>query len=122
MCQRRHGCTEEGCPATVRLCAQYAWCACGRKKLVVPRQSHAMRCGMNGRTLRLRQQNKESGDSSQENRRMQMQRNGESLRQMRVARKNPRPSRLVRPKMRSSKRTENNLMRTNWLRKTKKTN
>ncbi|KAG7337002.1 hypothetical protein IV203_017541 [Nitzschia inconspicua] len=31
MCQRRHGCTEEGCPATVRLCAQYAWCACARK-------------------------------------------------------------------------------------------
>ncbi|KAG7366753.1 hypothetical protein IV203_029423 [Nitzschia inconspicua] len=36
--------------------------------------------------------------------------------------KKNRQSRLVRPKMRSSKRTENNLTRTNWLRKTKKTN
>ncbi|KAG7370955.1 hypothetical protein IV203_019525 [Nitzschia inconspicua] len=67
--------------------ASFPGSACARKELVVPKQSHATTCGMNGRTLILRQQNKESGYWSQENRRIQKRRNGERIRQMRLARK-----------------------------------
>ncbi|KAG7363241.1 hypothetical protein IV203_026601 [Nitzschia inconspicua] len=87
MYQRPQGCTEKRCPATVRLCAEYAWSACARKNLVVLQLSHAMRCGMNARTLISRQENKERGYCSQENRRIQMQRNVESFRQMQTAKK-----------------------------------